>query len=53
VAGHIELGNHANSAFARECHDVADLFLGVILAVGTQLLEVGVELALDAKSLIV
>jgi hypothetical protein len=53
VAGDVELGDDANAAIAGEGDHLANLLLCVEVAVGTELLKLGIELALDAESLVV
>ena len=53
MAGNIELGDHADAAVARVFNHVADLVLGIEIAVRAHLLELGIELTFHAKALIV
>jgi hypothetical protein len=53
VARDIEFGNHANTSILRIRDHFANLFLRVIKAVGTELLQLGKPLALDAEALVV
>jgi hypothetical protein len=52
VAGHIELRNHANTAVAGIGDDLAYLIVGIVLAIGAHLLQLGKTFAFDAESLI-
>ena len=53
MAGNVELRHHADAAVARVGHDVADLVLRVVEAVGALLVQLGEALALHAEALVV
>ena len=53
VARHVELGNHANTAVLRVGDHLANLFLRIINAIGTELLKLWKTLALDTETLVV
>src|SRR5262252_4632395 len=53
MPGHVKLRNHTNAAIARVGDYVADLVLGVVLAIGGELLKLGKPLALHAEAVVV
>src|SRR4029077_16870089 len=52
MAGHVKLGNDADSTVASIGNDFARLLLGIEESVGAEFGELGKSLALDAKALV-